>query len=189
MNSTQGKSSWLKFAGQLLLMFLLGGLGLHIGRLISLAVAPSLVAGPRPAALFVFYGFGLLAQPLLWLDELPGWGVRSKNRADSSGWKSWAFVLPAFIAVVALGFSGISSVSRVAHYRYAVEAAPGWDALSFTGLLFFLGGMLGIGFAIETALHRFGRRASKAVCRKRVATIVGVNAIGLILAAAAAALV
>ena len=182
MSSKRGKSSWLKFAGQLLLVFLLGGLGLHVGRLISLAVAPSLVAGPHPLALLVFYGFGLLAQPLLWLDELPGWGVRGKNRTDSTGLKSWVFALPAFIAVVALGFSGISSVSRAAHYRYTVEAAPGWDALSFPGLLFFFGGMLGVGFAVEMALHRFGKRAGKAVWRKRVATIVGVNIIGALLA-------
>lgn len=175
MSSNQGKSSWLKFAGQLLLIFLLGGLGLHIGRLISLAVAPSLVTGPRPLALLVFYGFGLLAQPLLWLDELPGWGVRSKNRADSSGLKSWVFALPAFIAVVALGFSGISSVSRAAHYRYAVEAAPGWDALSSPGLLFFFGGMLGVGFAVEMALHRFAKRRGKAASRKRAVAIIGVN--------------
>ena len=189
MGSNREMPSWLKFAGQLLLIFLLGGLALHIGRMISLVLAAPVVALPRPLALLAFYGFGLLAQPVLWLDELPGWGVRPKRRSLSSGWKSWVFVVPAFCFLIAMGFAGISNISRVAQYRYAVEAAPGWDVLSSVGIWFVFLAMLGVGFAVEILLRRLAKCGGKVASRRRAAIIVGMNVVGLLLAAAIAMLV
>ena len=196
--SKTSKTSWRRFALGFLLVLAVGSFALWTGRQASLVFAPLLVEAPRPAALLAFYAAGLLAQPLFWLDELPGWGRRAKRRDGRAvRWRSWAFVVPSFCLIASLGFSGIRAFSRGAQYYYSVEAAPGWDALSATGIWFVFAASLGVGFAAEAALRAFAKRAGfsgrsaadrRVAARRRAAVIPGANAAGLALAAGAAAL-
>lgn len=179
-------ASWLGFVARLLLVVLAGGLAMHVGRRLSLAVAPTLVAAARPAALLAFYAVGLTAQPLFWLDGLLGWD-RVKE-----GWQSrrWAFVVPALCFCMALGFTGIQAVSRFTSMRYATEAAPGWDALSATGEWFVYAASIAVGLAVEVWLGHLSKQSGQARgLRQRALVVLGLNVAGLVFAGVVATLV